>query len=193
MKYSYVDFEGEGVVATMVHSGYFNAEVEDVEYDNNPGEKVTVVLKNGDDFSYVREMIEKRKQLPLLSEQTPRDIKAIDNCFVAINKLKPEKGNINEDIIKKIKSSIVKYSGYKGFDYRTAADLIESKAVNLDIDYSLMDSVDFEMNDDYLSSLIILETIKSLREYSLVHPKIKLLIAKLGEDVPMKLQFKLEE
>ena len=145
-----------------------------------------------DTKEYINEMIEKRRKL---KSDTLMDItfgdkeeKAVENCIKAINKMS---GNCNEDIVKKIKSTLLKSSCYDKFPYRDVADLLESKAT-LSEDYSLDEILARNLTPEMIQEIIISQSIYSLREYSYIHPKIKLIINQLNK-VPMSLEFQVGE
>ena len=164
--------------------GIYNGEdtqvcLTDVKYEHFD-ENVKIFIKNGDTYEYIRKMIEYRRTMPelIVVDIPSRDDSAITNCYKALTKLKGEE--INKEIIKKIKSTIIKYSVADGFDWRMFADILEEKAVLNSIDEHFT-----ELNDDLLENIIISQTIYSLREYGYVHPKIKLLINSLNKESAM--------
>lgn len=140
--------------------------IDDVYYDNNPEINVSIILKDGDSFEYIREMIERRKKLPSFEERSPRDEKMKKNVIEAIVKLKDK-----ESMYKKLKT-LIKFSVDEDFHYRKVIDIFKSKDFLSFVEFNK----DKEMNEEYLKDLIISESINSLEQYSMIHPKIRLLI-----------------
>lgn len=158
------DFLGNGNYKS--NEEYDIITIDDVYYDNNPEINVSIILKDGDSFEYIREMISRRKKLPSFEERSPRDIKMKKNVIEAIVKIKDK-----ESMYKKLKT-LIKFSADEDFHYRKVIDIFKSK--------DFLNFVEFdkekEMNEKYLKDLIITESINSLEEYSMIHPKIRLLI-----------------
>lgn len=183
------DFEGEGNIS-LSEEGYVEVTIDDLEYLNNPNKKVKVFLKNGDSFSYIRKIIENRRIMPMHIVKSAREDKAVSSAITALLKLKPNNECNNEEIIKKIKSTFIKLSVDDGFNYRYIADIIRDKANDINIDLEAFEKDDFEITPNYISSVVLNQTIFSLEEYSYIHPKIKLLIGQISKS-PLSLEFEI--
>lgn len=184
------DFQGDGMFLTS-EDGYVEVIIDDLEYLNNPNKKVKVFLKDGDTFEYIRKIIENRRIMPVHVVKTPREDKAVSSAITALLKLKPNNGCNNEEIIKKIKSTFIKLSVDDDFNYRHIADIIRNKSNDINIDLEAFEKEDFEVTSEYISSVVLNQTVYSLEEYSYIHPKIKLLIGQINK-TPLSLEFETE-
>lgn len=151
----------------------------DEHYDNYSATKISIQARTNDTKDYLAKMIERRKQVVSIEQDIvldPKSEKAVNNCYTAINKMS---GNCNDDLVKKIKSTIIKYSVYDKFPYRDFADLLESKAT-FSMNYEVEDIPNLGFTPETIQEIIIQQTIFSLREYTYVHPKVKLIINQLN-------------
>ena len=152
-----------------------SVKISDVNYVNNKESNLIILLKNGDTKEYVDRIIEQRKNLPLFVDRSPRDMKTATNAIEALKKCKTE-----EEIVKKLKT-LLKYSVDDTFPYRFVSDIIKS----LDIYKDNIEGFEYkneDLTDEILRKIIISETIKSLDNYTIIYPKIKLLMNMIGKE-----------
>lgn len=186
------DFNGEGTYSISEGEIYEEVIIDDVEYLNNPGKKVKIFLKNGDSFDSIRKIIENRRIMPTHVDKTPREVKAIPSTMTALYKLVAGRDGNNEVIVKKIKSTLLKLSVDDDFNYRLVADTLREKATDINVDLEAFEKVGFEITPEYITNVVINQSIFSLEEYSYIHPKIKLLIALANKTTVGELEFEVE-
>ena len=151
---------------------YCEAHLSDVEMKNNPGKDMVIIVKKGDTREYVDKIISERINLPAFVDRAPRDVTSVQNALKALGKAKTE-----NDIVKKLKV-LLKYSMDNTFPYRNIVDIIKSlECYDKDWKYTS----ETELNDENLRKIVISESIKSLEEHTVIHPKIKLLINMIGK------------
>lgn len=146
-------------------------EINDVEYDNNHGEMVSIEVRKGDTKEYLKSIIEERKKIPEFVIRTSREQTTLNNAMKAIGKCTDY-----ETVIKKLKT-LTKYSGDKDFPYRSLSEILKNLSFYEEFHYSEQGAI----TDDILSKLIVTQTINSLENYSIVHPKLKLLMNLVGK------------
>lgn len=182
----------DSVYTEDVYSGESDIlEVSSIPFDNYKTNPVCIQVRPNDTKEYINEMISRRKQMvsDLIDiSYGAKEKKSIENCMKAISKMS---GNCNEDLVKKIKSTLIKSSCYDKFPYRDVADLLEEK-MTLSKEYTVDNVSDAAGSVDAINEIIISQSVYSLRTFGYIHPKIKLIINGLNK-IPMALEFNVEE
>ena len=144
--------------------------ITDKQYINNK-ENIAIEVRPNDSKEYLKKIVLERSQLPVFVARTSREQTTISNAIKAL-----EKCSDYATVIKKLKT-LTKYSGDKDFPYRTVAEVLKNLSFYEDFHYK----EETVMTDEILSKLIVTQTIESLENYSIIHPKLKLLMNLIGK------------
>lgn len=150
---------------------------DDIFYEgtNNP---ITFYVKNGDTLEYISSIINNRKFL-VQEIRSSRDNGIKSSILENLKKIKTK-----EDLVKKIKSTLIKFSTDDDFNYRECAEIIKNKDFFNKIE-NLEENIDLllpNLNDEILIDVILNQVVFSLEKYTMIHPKIKLILNELGKD-----------
>lgn len=145
--------------------------ITDKQYINNNGENIAIEVRPEDTKEYLERIILERSNLPEFVDRSSREQTTIGNAIKAL-----EKCSDYGTIIKKLKT-LTKYSGDKDFPYRTVAEILKNLSFYEEYHYQ----EETIMTDDILSKLIVTQTIESLENHSIIHPKLKLLMNLIGK------------
>lgn len=139
---------------------------------------ITFYLKNGDSLEYISSIRDNRKFL-VHEIRSNRDNGIKSSILENLKKIKTK-----EDLVKKIKSTLIKFSTDDDFNYRECAEIIKNKDFFNKIE-NLEESIDLllpNLNDEILIDIILNQVVYSLEKYTMIHPKIKLILNELGKD-----------
>ncbi len=144
--------------------------VEDVCYNDDTDKNVIAVVDPSHTTDDILHIIEVRKTLSTKTVRSDREKKSLSNAIASLDKISNYEG-----LVKKIKT-LMKFSSDIDFPYLEVAEKIK----NMDFyeDYHFSGET---LNDELLQKLITSQVVYSLEHYSIIHPKIKLLVNLIGK------------
>ena len=131
-----------------------------------------IQIELGESQEAIKKEVKKREKIlyPISDEdRSDRDITMRGNLFSRL-----EKANTNLEVLRIINTA-VKFSQDDMFEYRRFVDLLK------ELGYNIIPKPDKDLNNidniDLFTQFIVGQTIYSIEEYGVIHPKLKLLIS----------------
>lgn len=144
--------------------------VEDVCYNDDSSKEVAFNVSKEHSKEDIENILMVRKTLSTKIERSDREVKALNNAIASLSKISDY-----SELIKKLKT-IMKYSSDIDFPYLEVAKKLEELPFYEEYHYE-----GETLNDETLQKLIVTQAIYSLNHYSIIHPKVKLLINLIGK------------
>lgn len=162
--------EIEKKIEEKVISSDVGITLDDVFYDDDKDKKVEILISPNHTFEDVKNIANVRKTLSTKTVRSSREITTRDNAISALDKVKDY-----DALIKKLKT-LIKFSSDIDFPYLMVVEKIKNMPFYEEYHYESE-----QMTDEILQKVIVTQTVTSLEHYSIIHPKIKLLINLIGK------------